>query len=158
MTETTESDIPNPEDMPKPYVVYLKLQSGDEIVGLCMGETEDHQLVALRAPMLMSEIPNPFTQATSIALSKYMPLGDFDVLPVQRKDIIFIVPAIPEMVEFYHGSVIYTRDFVDSHMRAELKLSTQAVYKAILQEQEQAEGVLKIPGKNLIIPPNTALH
>ncbi len=157
----TEKEIPPPDDdgTPAPQnVCYLRLCTGDEVIGDCLGETDDQKYVVIKYPMLVSEVSNPFTQATNVALSKYIPLGQFEVLPIDRKDIVFILPVVSEMRDFYNSSVIYTHEFVETHIRDELKRSTMAVNKAILidmKEKVEAD-VLKFPGKNVIVPGNSS--
>jgi hypothetical protein len=154
-----EDDLPA---LQQQNICYIRLSTGDEVIGDCLGETstEDTDYVVIKSPMLMSEVTNPFTQGTNVALSKYIPLGEFTVLPINRKDIVFILPVMKEMQDLYNSSVIYTTEFVDRHIRDELTRSTKAVNKAILVDyEEKIEGeIVNMPGKNVIIPSNTYLH
>src|ERR1043165_7424154 len=126
----SENDQEEPNKQ-RSQICYLKLATGDEVIGECLGETitedgENKSYVVIKSPMLMSEIANPYTQSTQVALSKYIPLGEYEVLPVERKDIIFILPVVKEMEDFYTSSVVYTRQFVGQHIKEELKRSTKA--------------------------------
>jgi hypothetical protein len=167
MSEEPEDEpelIPEGNTTPHTQTVcYLRLSTGDELIAECLGEGEDkgQNYVVVKSPMLLSETTNPISHIVSVSLAKYIPLADFEVLPIFKNNIVFLTPVIAEMKEFYNYSVIYTKDIVTQCIVEDLKNSILALKKVIVKEHQEQfahEELQSFKNRNLVIPSNTSLH
>lgn len=160
----TEDHIPDdiPDEIePTPQIVYIRLLSGEEVIGLCLGEDPQKDVVVLKAPMLMSEMINPYNQSQAIVLSKFILFGDCEVIPIKNDQVVVMSTVLDEMQDFYNNSVLYTREFAHPYMLDELKQSNKAIKHAITSEQVKRfkETSPELTGgRPVITPSNNTLH
>lgn len=151
-------------DNQEQHIVYLRLITGDEIVGECIGELENSepQTIILKSPMVMSEILNPYTQSMSITLSKYMVFGSHDVMPIRMDHVVSMTTPIKELEDFYNTSVVFNQEIANKEVAEEIERANEATITVINSERKNADFDEKITteaeGKNLILPSNTNIH
>ena len=148
-------------EKPKAKIVYIRLITGDEIVGDCLGEDEESTMIILKSPMVMSEVINPYTHSIGITLSKYMIFGNHEVIPIKNDHIVTITTPIKELEDFYNSSVVFNEEIASKEVADELSRANRATKTAIIEERgnvnsdyvdaEDEEG-------DLYIPANTTLH
>jgi len=154
--------------VPKQEVMYLRLTTGDELVGCRLGEDEESTMVVIKSPMLLSEVLNPMTQSVSITLSKFMIFGSYEVLPIKNEHIISMTRVIPELEEFYHSSVTFNREVASKEVASELARANRATKYAIDTERNEGEEDLdlELEDEELMdellsgggLPSNTTIH
>ncbi len=151
-------------DKQEQHIVYLRLITGDEIIGECIGELEDShpQTIILKSPMVMSEMVNPYTQSLSITLSKYMVFG-CEVMPIRMDHIVSMTSPMKELEDFYNTSIVFNREIADKEIIEELERATESTKMTINTERKNADFEEKIDqieteGKNIVLPSNTNIH
>ncbi len=147
-------------EKPKAKIVYIRLITGDEIVGDCLGEDETSTMIILKSPMVMSEVINPYTHSLGITLSKYMIFGNHEVIPIKNDHIVTITTPVKELEEFYNSSVVFNEEIACREIAEELSRADKATRVAIMEERENV-GIDEIEVEEdsiLYIPANTTLH
>jgi len=167
LDETNEDDL----SAPKKQVLYIKLVTGDEIVGDCLGEDPNGTVVILKTPMLLSEVINPLSQTISITLSKYMIFGDYEFIPIKNTHIISMTKVVPELEDFYKSSVVFNQEVATKEIANELSRANMATKRALKNElslsddpfvdmlmDEDDEEELSLDLEEMTTTPNTTIH
>ena len=157
MSTTDEDPIEEIEQK----IVYIKLVTGDEVVGDCLGEDDKQTVVIIKHPMVMAEIVNPYTQAVGLTLARYSLCGPGHyVVPFKHEHIVTMTPVVDEMVSFYNNSVTFHKEIADKNVLEELESASAATKSAVMCERKQRDFEDEIikHATNIIIPSNTSIH
>jgi len=137
-------------------VVHIRLVTGEELVGHCVGKDQANSVYIIKTPMLISDILNPMTQTHGMIMSRYLMYSHDEFVPIRQDHVVCMSVVVPQMEEFYNNSVYYNKEVITKSVVEELERINKTTRTAIASDQQEDE--ICLDGKNLVLPANNTVN
>lgn len=118
-------------------VQYIRLLSGDEIIGEIESESPDYIKIA-RPLSMESGVDEDDPTRRYVFMSRFSPYGSISAVKIKQSAVLFTAPASPEVVRYYEASLMYCEKYTDAKFSEGITDTTEQIEETLRCESPVA--------------------